>query len=110
MKIIRKVLEIGVLVSTLTGCSEPINSGLVLEKRYEPQEEYTRRGGTMLRHRRTMVDDENFIITFGRNEQGKPRTRIVYVKKDLYDSLKVGDSFDICRFSYEDSDPGYRKS
>lgn len=97
------------LIGILAGCSIPIESGQVLEKRYEPQREYTEKGtrffGKVLTlYTREMIDDEDFIITFGKRENDKYQTRQVYVDKTVYDSLKIGDNFDTTTFPFEDSD------
>ena|SRR3989338_7570962 len=111
MKIIQKILGLGALVSTLAfGCSpRAIDQGEILIKRYEPQREYTITDGIHTPFKRTLIDDEDFIIIFGNNEGREYRTRVVYVTQGVYDSLKVGDNFDTSKTLYEDSDPGIRK-
>jgi len=74
-------------------CSKPIDSGQITEKIYEPKREYVQigtillGGKIMVPYKRTMIDDEDYIITFGRfEEDGKFRTRMVYVSEEVYNS------------------------
>ena len=115
MNSIQKTLGIGSLVLALaSGCFKSLNSGKVVAKSYEPQREYVKKVFfnkklTFPHNYASMIDDEDHIITFGRTEEGEFRTQTVYVTKSVYDSLKVGDTFNTSKITHETSDPDYRK-
>ena len=112
MSNIIKALGIGALVLAL-GCSKPIDSGRIIEKRHEPQRIYTGQllifvGGIMAANHTQMIDDEDYVIIFGRNDGEKFRKRTVYVTKEVYNHLEPGDTFDTSKVGYEKSDPDRR--
>lgn len=96
-------------LASLVGCTDPppITSGKIIEKKYQPERktEITM-GRPFLRRKYTVIDDEDYIVIFGKNVDKKFRTRKVYVREEIYNSLKIGDQFDTTKISHEKYDPG----
>jgi len=96
------VIALGMLTFGLASCFKgdaPIDWGVIIEKRHEPETTYSKRklfmeaNGKRAYTIRDYVDDEDYIITFGVEKFGKLKSRTVYVTKEVYDSLRVGDGF-----------------
>lgn len=109
---LKKSLGIGALVlSLIGGCTESLDSGIITEKRYEPQRTYLKselKKSPSTYETVHYTDDEDFIITFVRNFKGVSHSRTVYVSKEVYDALKEGDVFDTSKCSYEDYDLDFK--
>ncbi len=95
-------------LSLISGCTNPLESGKIIEKRYEPARAYHQSiiisSKPPMSALQQMFDDEDFIITFVRTFKGVSHSRTVYVSKEVYDSLKEGDDFDTSKFYFEDHD------
>lgn len=101
--------------TALLACSpEPITSGTLASKQYEPELAYfitTKNFWTGEEIKTKFIDDEDFIVVlqqFGGTKFKSTRQRQIYVSKTIYDSLKVGDSIDLLesgiKFEEKDKD------
>lgn len=102
----------------LSGCINLARyDGAIIDKRHEPERIYERvemvSGGRMpsSAYKKIMVDDEDYVLVVGRelkNMKGEKelRTWELYVAKDVYDSLNIGDFFD-GSLPYETDDRDY---
>ncbi len=96
------------------GCTSSIESGIIDEKRYEPEREYSKKEMAILVPPTFIytkfIDDEDYVLVIsGTDRNGKLTKREVYVTKEVYDSLKKGDAFDGLKIPHEDRDDDQRK-
>jgi len=100
-----KKLLLGLLLF-VAACSDPIVSGVVIDKRYEPPRTYVR---TVMKPifgfkgqvsyfpvTETVYDDEDFVLVVrGKTKKGEIKARNFYVSKQTYSLYKVGSSWPI---------------
>lgn len=80
---------------------------LIVSKRYEPEkttlEEHLSAFGTVIiRYTDKIIDDEDYVLIL--NCKKKYETTTVYVSKEAYDSLKIGEKFDTTTWNFKTTD------
>ncbi|HML73348.1 MAG TPA: hypothetical protein PKB02_02510 [Anaerohalosphaeraceae bacterium] len=97
-----------VFIPLLAGCGkDPITEGEIYEKIYEPAHTDTYLQPIMVCDGETTsvtwlpmteYDDEDFIIRFKAYVDGEHRTRTLFVNKQIYERVSVGDWFVLAKF------------
>lgn len=100
---IKKKLGIGALVLGLalsTGCGKSIKEGEIYKKWHEPAETYITwmympLGKSFMLIPMYCYDDEDFVIKIRKynEEKQKYNTKTLYLNKETYDRIKIGDYF-----------------
>lgn len=100
---IKKLCGISALVLVLATCYKPHQSESIVSKKYEPQRTYQSIGiieknGIRRSVLKTFIDDEDCIFKLSSSKE-------IYVDKKTFDLFKVGNTIDLNKIHYEESDP-----
>ena len=98
---------IGVML--LAGCSPvPLMDTKVLDKQYEPATQFVAVmpmviGNTTIMIPYTIYDDEDYVLNvMGYTKENDRKCRRIYVSKEQYDAVRIGDRVDHLTMQYED--------
>ena len=96
-------------VLLLLGCSKPpLHNTRVLDKQYEPANSFTTLmpiliGKTTILMPYTIYDDEDFVLNvMGYTKDGDRKCRRLYVTRDTFDEVQIGDNVDRLTMNYTD--------
>ncbi len=108
MKKIKKTLCKLLIISQLglaASCYKEIESGTIVNKIYEPAKVYEVPVGEVgdiprFPIYKPVTKQEGYVIVF-ETHNGKEKKRKVYVTKETYGSLEIGDYFDTKQYEYD---------
>lgn len=95
---IKNIMKIGLVGLLLSGCKPQIDSGVVLEKHYEPATTYQKvmqgcNGKGFVVYTVKVNRDEAHIFTIGKYQNGEMARRKIFATKEIYDSVNTNDLF-----------------
>jgi len=105
----KRLILIVIMLACLLGCSKPpLHNTRVLDKQYEPARSTLIMmpmmvGKVMIMIPVMLYDDEDYVLNvMGYTETGERKCRRIYVSKEQYDVIYVGDSVDALTMQYKD--------
>jgi hypothetical protein len=100
----RYALLVGAFVVCVAGCRKDITEGEIVAKRHEPENSWVQMIPMQVYNGRSYAttyiyvhhyDDEDWVVTFEAEQNGKRHRREVYVPEDLYSRCVVGEWFKV---------------